>query len=121
MLMTLAILLKSLIPAGYMPDQDKPFQMVICTLNGPQTILLNKDMSPYQGDNPHQNKPDKAVDDLCAFAFHTALNTAPPVMAIPAPYVTLLSQTAVTIPQTITPLRFFGNASSRAPPVISYV
>lgn len=65
-MVTLAIGMRALIPAGYMPDlgalaQGK-IEMVVCTMNGPVKMLV---------DGEHDPQPTKHAEtqsDICPFA-----------------------------------------------------
>ena len=61
----LAVVLRAVIPAGYMPDMSGKafFQMTICTLNGPETITVDQDMQPIDA---HDTQADK--QNGCDFA-----------------------------------------------------
>lgn len=83
MIMVLAMTVRCLIPAGFMPGQGEGFSLVICTANGVETVRVDADYNPVSGHGGEQAPPD------CPFApvlAHGALADAPPVPAAPLVY-----------------------------------
>lgn len=64
----LAILVRAAIPAGYMPDlkTHKPFTMVVCGLNGPQTVTMDAAFDPTAKKTAPAK--DHKATSLCEFA-----------------------------------------------------
>jgi len=114
-----AFLIRAIIPAGFMPDttSGEAFKMVICTIDGPQTILVDKDFNPQKSDGHH--KDNGKQDGLYGFSVNMTFAEAH--------YLSLTSAASFYGKAELLPAdnhkvssRFFGNASSRAPPVTSY-
>jgi hypothetical protein len=62
----LAVLVRALIPLGYMPSmaqKDGTFQMVVCSLDGPKTVTVQTDFDP-------QSIPEhtEQAQEHCVFA-----------------------------------------------------
>jgi len=108
---------KAFIPAGYMPGStgNATFQIVICTISGPQTVSVDGAHDPLEAPAHTQ------ADGMCDFSVNTAFDDAPraPVFLDRMPYAAV--DPAFTAIPPVVSLRFFGNASSRAPPFSSYV
>jgi hypothetical protein len=64
MLAALAILLRVLIPAGWMPATGDGFAITLCTGSGVMTGWIDKDGSVHKGERDHGGK----IDHPCAFA-----------------------------------------------------
>ena len=70
LLMLLAIGVRAFVPAGFMPDVRAlaagSFKMVICTLNGPQTVDVAGDFDPLAkktlADDAEHGKPGSVCD-----------------------------------------------------------
>jgi hypothetical protein len=86
LLVILAVLVKSAIPAGFMPSFDKSgfTQIVICSGMGQKTITVPSD------DAPATDHKDNASAKVCAYQMLASGKTIlpPPVAIIPAPIVT---------------------------------
>lgn len=67
-LLLLAILVRSLIPAGFMPDASKKYAITICS--GLETKTIFTDEPQYPG---HKGEPDQQKHEPCPFA--------PPILA----------------------------------------
>lgn len=115
--MILAITFKAVIPAGYMPSQTDSgfFEMVICTGNGEERILVDHNLKPVTHDNSASHSNDK-TDSICDFAIQTHYtNTIDQVQATSV----IFAYTIAVLPQIPTTINFdyfFGNSASRAPP-----
>ncbi len=112
LVVALAVLLKSVIPAGFMPafDKDGFTQIVICSGMGQKTILVPSDGVPA---TDHQ---DDTVAKVCAYQMLASGKTIlPPLVAlIPAPIVTRLFVDAIEdIDFVSAPYRSF---EARGPP-----
>ena len=69
-----AVLVRALIPTGYMVAPDQAFRLVICTGHGP-AVSRNDRETPSRA----PQKPDQA----CAFAgFHAATSSPAPAMVV---------------------------------------
>lgn len=113
----LAVMVRSFIPAGYMPDikSGKQFQMVICSLDGPKTITVDADF------DPGTDKADHTKTEHCDFALlqHSpGLNALSDwvVFILPDPVPGDYSVTDSIVAQNNS---VQGLAQSRAPPVFS--
>lgn len=85
MILLLAVTVRCLIPAGFMPGQAKDgvFSIVICTAMGTETILVDA------GNNPVSDHGDGGNPLDCPFAPVLAqglVKDAPPVPASPVAY-----------------------------------
>lgn len=119
----MAMVFRAAIPAGYMLDErhDGVFAMVICTANGQETIMVDKNLQPVDIQN-HDTSHDDMNDGngICEFAVHTYYTAT-----IDAPHMTsqLVLYGVLTLPSDIASsvyITFFGNHAARAPP-INYV
>lgn len=86
LLVAFALLLKSAIPAGFMPSFDKDgfTQIVICSGMGQKTITVPSD------DAPSTDHQDDTAAKVCAYQILASGKTIlpPPVAVVPAPIVT---------------------------------
>ena len=120
-LLVASVLLRSFIPAGYMPssaDSQHFFNIVICTGYGAQTIAVDENGQPVKQDHSEHQKHNghKAP---CPFALNTHATTpADPSagLAVPAEYIALLFTAPASHPATAG-LR--KTAPPRAPPFLS--
>lgn len=79
-LVALALLMKVLVPAGFMASMNAGGIIVqLCTANGVQTMVLTPDGQIKTPDTPQS---DSAMDSPCAFSSHAAplLSGAGPVL-----------------------------------------
>ncbi len=93
-LAVLAIVMKVLIPPGFMagaPTNDLPFQIYLCTAQGGVAVDSGESLS-HPGD-PDQAPAKSAHDSPCAFAGH-ALGAPPPSVA-EAPLVAFVAHTPI--------------------------
>jgi hypothetical protein len=118
-LIVASLLLRSLIPAGYMPgstDNQHFFNIVICTGYGAQTIAVDENGQPVKQE--HQKETGHKAP--CPFALNTHATTpADPIaggLAVPADYTALLFTAPAAHPAMAT-LR--KTAPPRAPPLFS--
>lgn len=60
----LAVLVRTLIPAGFMPDMNsgKMFQMVICTAEGAKTVTMDDTFNPLSEKTPVPHEKAKSCD-----------------------------------------------------------
>jgi hypothetical protein len=114
--LALAVVLRALVPAGFMPVFDEPFggglKIVICTAHGTKLVSTDLDGSP-------DNKAvEKHTSEPCAFVSIAAF-TPPDVITTLAPAVqddpVLTIHAAVTLP----PARAGPANGSRAPPTLT--
>lgn len=111
-----AMVLRALLPAGWMPGASAGTPLVVCTMNGPQQIVLGADGKPLK----HQPSQDDARHhEMCPFAAAATLAT-PSAPATPA-----LPGYAVLIPQRLANGYLAASAqrhtpqSPRAPPAFA--
>jgi hypothetical protein len=111
-----AMVLRALLPAGWMPGASAGTPLVVCTMNGPEQIMLGADGKPLK----HQpSKDDVRHHDMCPFAAAASLAT-PSAPATPA-----LPGYAVLIPQRLANGYLAASAqrhtpqSPRAPPAFA--
>lgn len=118
LLMLVAMAIRGVIPAGYMPDaghQGRLFQITICTINGPQSVTLDDKMHPV--DHPVQEQIHK---NDCAFWLlnHLAFGEMPVAAFVVVPYAALKDQRIVSREMPMHPAALFRHAQPRGPPVI---
>jgi hypothetical protein len=115
-LLLLALIVRSLIPVGFMPGQTDSgkVQIVICSGYGEQTIYVDKDQAP-PGMPDHETSHDQKNKSVCTFSpvvahathdfspFTVALDFEALPVFIPVP----------ALPDTISPKPWF----SQGPPV----
>jgi hypothetical protein len=119
----LAVMLRAMIPVGYMPDlkTNQPFKIVVCTLNGPKTVIVDSSFDPAaKGD--HRSYPSiKDHNGPCDFSINTAFISNTPYTFTVAEQIAFLKRVPVLKTDAVTTNWFFGNAASRAPPVFVIV
>lgn len=118
LLMLVAMAIRGVIPAGYMPDaghQGRLFQITICTINGPQSVTLDDRMHPV--DHPAQKQAHKSG---CAFGLlnHLAFGEMPGAAFLVVPYPVAQDQQIVSRDVRISFSELFRIAQPRGPPVI---
>lgn len=114
MLALMAIFLRALVPAGYMPDMHRAdgFAMTICTMDGPQKIFVKNTDAPQ---SEHES-----VAKHCDFSLlsHTPYNAAAVVaFALAAPFEKMTSAQFV-LNDIVHPVFVHAQARPRAPPVL---
>jgi len=103
-----AILLRALLPAGWMPSAESGAPLTICTLNGPVQLA------------PDQPGPAKAAHrDACPFWTASSLGqtAAAPALAPPSPAAPTLFQS--TRPPLAAPIARHAPQAPRAPPAFA--
>jgi hypothetical protein len=103
-----AMLLRALLPAGSMPSHDVSIPLVICTMDGLETIAPSDPASPAKSVQP----------DVCPFAAASVLGPAPSVLSLAS---VAVATGAVLFARREAPqsaLRYGPNAP-RAPPALS--
>lgn len=114
LLLTLALVVRGLIPAGYMlapSASGEALSVVICTGHGPETISLDPDGKPL--------KPVPARGDSGQCAYAGSVPTAPAVATVDAVEV-LLTAGVIAFPPSADLVRAEhrgGGASARGPPL----
>lgn len=115
-----AITCRAAIPAGYMLDTQNGglFEMVICTANGQETILVDQNLNPVLDTEKHTSSQIPHDNNtLCDFALNTQYFA---VSDIPTITVTANLYGVLQLPAAIIAFRypvFFGNSGTRAPPL----
>jgi len=116
--LSLALVIKSLIPAGYMPDmaslRNGAFKIVICTAYGAKEILLD-DKYRLPGQEKHKQENGKA-HEACPFsAFsYAAITPAFIILALLFAFAFF----GISLTQNRLTCRRIGTHHSRAPPRI---
>jgi hypothetical protein len=108
-----AMLVRALLPAGWMPDTgaNGPAPLVICTVNGPILVAPPGEASKHKPvhDDGHQN-------DICPFAASIHVATpAPSVAVAPSTIVALIAAPAL-LEQSVSHVARHSPQSPRAPP-----
>lgn len=111
-----AIAVRGLVPTGYMPAQHGKniFAMTICTLTGPQTVLVDENMKPTGGKT--QTDHD-ATQKPCEFAANAASTITDMVTASVIAVSWTDYYNSVHTDDVTHTAAFFGNASSQSPPL----
>lgn len=115
-LVLVALLLRSVIPMGYMPDisSGKVFHVTICTINGPENIALDKDMQPVEKQSGQHD-----IKEKCAFALLTHSPMHEFVTAsLMTPYQVVKTQKLIFKDQAVRQSVLHRLAQPRAPPVV---
>ena len=111
----LAILVRSMVPMGYMPEMGngKIFHITICTMDGPKDIALDDKGQPAS-DTSHQ------VKEKCAFSLlnHSPFNTHIATAYIVTPYQHSALQRVIIKDHVARHSVFYSPAQPRAPPVV---
>lgn len=111
----LAVLVRAMIPMGYMPDpgRGKTFQMTICSMEGPKTVTVDDKFHPV---NDHH----EIAKDHCPFsiASHSPYTVAMDQLTIDAPYQIATLQQLKAHDQFMRFHVYDNAAQPRAPPVI---
>lgn len=114
-LATLAIALKIMIPAGFMPGVESrnglPFALVLCTGDGAKVVEPGQALGSHKGDE----KGDKAAHDApCPFATQGAAAPPPVIVAVAEAQTIAYVEAPVAAPRTVAPGR--GLAAPPPPP-----
>lgn len=111
-----AMVLRALLPAGWMPGASAGTPLVVCTMNGLEQIVLGADGKPLK----HQPSQDGALHhEMCPFAAaaHLASPSAPAEPALPG-YAIFRSQD-VASNYVATGAQRHAPQSPRAPPAFA--
>jgi hypothetical protein len=113
-----AYAIKALVPSGFMPavNQHGMAELVICSGNGFEVILVDRDKIPFPVDEDHNNAGHS--HDVCPYAPVLSQSAAgemnsPVVIRSPLPF--FVSSHVQLLPNTTT----YKDWSSRAPPFFS--
>lgn len=113
----LALMLRVIVPAGYMPDfsaaSDGMFKVVICTANGMQTVSLDEDGQPVPDQSTGHVDQPCAFSGLAAVALPTAETFEPISLTFEAAVLARHSEPELPVSVRGPPL------GSRAPPSFS--
>ncbi len=125
-LLLTAMVLRALIPVGYMPDLPAAangiFKVVICTTDGAKTIAVDRNglLAPteYPG-NDHPSDQGDHRDHPCAFSgiFAVADRASDALAVQPAVYA--IAAVSPRDTRTLPPVRAGPAVGSRAPPHVS--
>lgn len=110
-----AMMLRALLPAGWMPSASAASVITICTMDGISKIALDANGKPVK-QTPAQ---DGQQHDVCPFAAAPHFATTPPALAASAPSVIVaLAQTPAAF-ASAHPAARHAAQSPRAPPAIA--
>ena len=113
------VLLRALIPPGYMPDlaaaQDGVITFVICSPDGLRTVSLDENGKPVEpGESPHEHQRQH-----CPFASVGSIDL-PPLAKEPMPIVFTMRAALWSPQEGLSAERpVVGPVGSRAPPTLS--
>ena len=106
-----AMLLRALLPAGWMPADNSGAPFTICTVNGPVHLAQAPDGRTGKG-----SQDDGRQNDICPFAASVHLAT-PTTLVVVAPSTKLASFTFVQSPmRAVQVAARYALQSPRAPP-----
>jgi hypothetical protein len=111
-----AMVLRALLPAGWMPGASAGTPLVVCTMDGPVRIALGADGKPLK----HQPLQDDARHhEMCPFAAapHLATPSAPAQLALPG--YAILGSREVARQYVVTGAGRYAPQSPRAPPALA--
>lgn len=96
-LIALALLLRVLVPAGFMPAAGKGFAITLCTELGMTPAWVDEDGKVHKG----KTGPDGTADHPCVFAgFGAALDT-PGIAAVVAAPAIAIAATLIAFAETV--------------------
>jgi hypothetical protein len=106
----LAMVLRGLLPVGWMPDTDASGRIVICTGQGP--------MRPASGSHRGHTLPDRG-DRICPFA--AGAHQSPPLAfaAAPMPVASDLRVAQDATAERVLARRLYASHSPRGPPPLA--
>jgi hypothetical protein len=114
MIALVAVMLRALIPAGYMPEtgSGKTFQITICSMEGPKMITVDEKSQPVSGDHHH-------AKETCPFSIlnHSPFNAQIASIVFDTPARTAALQQIIAHDQFVRSHIFNPIAQPRAPPV----
>jgi hypothetical protein len=110
-----AMMVRALLPAGWMPSASAASFITICTMDGISKIALDANgrpvkHAPAQGDTRH---------DICPFAAAPHFATTPPALAVSAPSVIVVLAQTPAVFASAHPVARYAAQSPRAPPAIA--
>jgi hypothetical protein len=111
-----AMVLRALLPAGWMPGASAGTPLVVCTMNGPEQIVLGADGKPLK----HQPSQDDARGhEMCPFAAasHLASPSAPAEPVLPG--YAVLGTPEVASNYDFSGAQRYAPQSPRAPPAFA--
>jgi hypothetical protein len=110
-----AMMLRALLPAGWMPSASAASFITICTMDGISKIALDANGKPVKN-TPAQ---DGARHDICPFAAAPHFATTPPALAVSVPStIAALAQAPAAFASTH-PIARYAAQSPRAPPAVA--
>ncbi|HEX4160832.1 MAG TPA: DUF2946 family protein [Rhizomicrobium sp.] len=109
-LAVLAMVVRGLVPAGWMPDMDGSGRVVICTGQGP--------MRPASGSHRGHTLPDRG-DRICPFAAAAHQSPPPAFAAAPKPIPSGLHVAQAATAERVLARRLYARHSPRAPPPLT--
>lgn len=114
----LALFVRTLIPAGFMPDMNAGYgRLTICTATGPATIIVPD--GQYAGSNPQQEHDNTAPHCPFALTNAPALKAPGAALAIPLHVAFIFAPPLFGTESAPEKRRLRDAAAPRAPPVFS--
>lgn len=108
-----AMVLRALLPAGWMPGASAGTPLVVCTMNGPERIVLGADGKPLK----HQPSQDDALHhEMCPFAGAPHLASPSAVAGIALPSYAIVVAFDVSRGTSFAGAPRYSPQSPRAPP-----
>jgi hypothetical protein len=104
-----AMLLRALIPAGWMPAQGA--SLVICTMQGPLRIAADLHGNPQKPQDSHHT-------EVCPFAAAPVLSGPAEVAALSPPSLVFEGLAQAAVPVSVSRARAHTPQSPRAPPFL---
>lgn len=109
-----AMLLRALLPSGWMPSANPTIPLVMCTMNGPVRVLVTLVEEPHkQSPSPDHGRQH----EVCPFA--AAVSFAPPRsgVTLAPPNVAARLVATLRLATAAAPNRPYAPQSPRAPPL----
>ncbi len=120
-LLLVAVLLRALIPVGYMPDLPAAanglFKVVICTTDGAKTLAVdaNGDLAPTE----HPADEGDHRDHPCAFSGIVSIADRTEISQVSLPAIYRVAHFSLRESGILPPVRAGPAVGSRAPPIVS--
>jgi hypothetical protein len=120
-ILLMVLVVRALVPAGYMPSTERPFSFQICPDGFPAQLLKSSHAEHHHhhgGGDDEQPSPDSVRAEHCVFGVAASAGPAPESLLLSAvpptqARVQLETETAILSPQR------FRQPPSRAPPAFS--
>ena len=110
-----AMMLRALLPAGWMPGVNAGTPLVVCTMNGPVSLALGPDGKPLK----HQPSQDDARHhEMCPFAGAPNLASPSTVAGIIPPSHVVAAARDISDTASFAGTAQYSRQSPRAPPFL---